>query len=77
MMTEIMKGKTIEEAEAIFNEFHDLVTVSDQEIDLDKMGKLAALAGVRDYPSRVKCATLCWHTLNSVIHGQDSPVSTE
>ena len=77
MMTEVMKGKTVAEAETIFDEFHDLVTGNSGEIDLDKMGKLAALAGVREYPSRIKCATLCWHTLNSVIHGDDTPVSTE
>ena len=76
LMTDLMKGKSINEAENIFNEFHDLVT-HDNEIDLDKMGKLAALAGVREYPARVKCATLCWHTLNSLLQGDRSPVSTE
>ena len=77
LMTEAMKGKSVTEAEDIFNEFHDLVTASDTEIDLDSMGKLAALAGVRDYPARVKCATLCWHTLNAAIHGDETPVTTE
>jgi nitrogen fixation NifU-like protein len=76
LMTDAMKGKSIEEAESIFNEFHELVTNED-EIDLDKMGKLAVLAGVRNYPTRVKCATLCWHTLNSALHGDETPVSTE
>ncbi len=76
LMTDTMKGKSIEEAESIFNEFHDLVTNED-EIDFDKMGKLAVLAGVRNYPTRVKCATLCWHTLNSALHGNETPVSTE
>ena len=76
LMTDAMKGKSIEEAESIFNEFHDLVTNED-EIDFDKMGKLAVLAGVRNYPTRVKCATLCWHTLNSALHGNETPVSTE
>jgi nitrogen fixation NifU-like protein len=76
LMTDAMKGKSIEEAELIFNEFHDLVTNED-EIDFDKMGKLAVLAGVRAYPTRVKCATLCWHTLNSALHGDETPVSTE
>jgi len=76
LMTDAMKGKSIEEAESIFNEFHELVTNED-EIDFDKMGKLAVLAGVRNYPTRVKCATLCWHTLNSALHGDETPVSTE
>ena len=76
LMTEALKGKTIKEAYDIFNQFHDLVT-TDNELDLDKFGKLAALAGVRDYPARVKCATLCWHTLNAALHGEETPVSTE
>ena len=76
LMTEALKGKTIGEAEEIFNRFHELVT-RDEQPDLDTFGKLAALAGVRDYPARVKCATLCWHTLNAALHGQETPVSTE
>ncbi|MCG8324611.1 MAG: iron-sulfur cluster assembly scaffold protein, partial [Thiotrichales bacterium] len=76
LMTEAMKGKSIEEANEIFNRFHGLVT-TDNELDLDTFGKLAALAGVRDYPARVKCATLCWHTLNAALQGDETPVSTE
>lgn len=77
LMTESLKGKTLEEAEQIFNDFHHLVTAENGEADIDKLGKLAALAGVRDYPTRVKCATLCWHTLHSALEGSDTPVSTE
>jgi nitrogen fixation NifU-like protein len=77
LMTEALKGKTKEEAEAIFSEFHHLITDESVEPDLEKLGKLAALAGVRAYPTRVKCATLCWHTLNAVLHGDETPVSTE
>ena len=77
LMTECVKGKSLEEAETIFNDFHELLTDSSQPIDLDRMGKLAVLAGVRDYPSRVKCATLCWHTLKALLEGDDAPVSTE
>lgn len=77
LMTEAMKGKTLNEAEDIFNRFHELVTADSVEIDFDKFGKLAALAGVRDYPTRVKCATLCWHTLHSVLEGNETPVTTE
>lgn len=77
LMTEAMKGKTVEEAEEIFKQFHDLVTADLVEVDFEKFGKLAALAGVRDYPTRVKCATLCWHTLHSIIAGEEKPVTTE
>jgi len=76
LMTEAMRGKTIAQAEAIFEEFHNLVTADGAEVDFDKLGKLAAIAGVRDYPTRVKCATLCWHTLHSAIHGDATTVST-
>ena len=76
LMTDAMKGKTIEEAEELFTEFHHLIT-TDDEVDTEHLGKLAALAGVKDYPARVKCASLCWHTLHSAIQGDDSPVSTE
>ena len=77
LMTEVMKGKLIAEAEALFAGFHELLTGAEADIDLDKMGKLAALAGVRAYPSRIKCATLCWHTLNAAMHGEAEPVTTE
>jgi nitrogen fixation NifU-like protein len=77
LMTEAMKGRTVGEAQEIFDRFHSLVTGSDSPEDQVKLGKLAALAGVRAYPSRVKCAVLCWHTLKSVLAGADAPVSTE
>ena len=76
LMTEAMKGKTLEEAEKLFNVFHNLVT-TDEEADIEKLGKLAELAGVKAYPARVKCASLCWHTLHSVIEGGTTPVHTE
>ena len=76
LMTEAMKGKTVVEAHDIFEQFHDLIT-EDKDVDLEALGKLAALAGVKEYPSRIKCATLCWHTLNSALEGNEQPVSTE
>ncbi len=76
LMTDAMKGKSLEEAEKLFNEFHKLVT-TDDEYDAEYLGKLAALAGVKDYPARVKCASLCWHTLHSALHGENTPVKTE
>lgn len=76
LMTEAMKGKKVNEAQAIFDQFHNMVTDED-EVDMEKLGKLAALAGVKEYPSRIKCATLCWHTLNSALSGNAEAVSTE
>ncbi len=76
LMTDAMKGKSLAEAEMLFNEFHNLIT-TDDDFDSEHLGKLAALAGVKAYPARVKCASLCWHTLHSAILGDDNPVSTE
>ena len=77
LMTEGVKGKSVQEAETLFADFHELLTDTGQAIDSTRMGKLAVLAGVRDYPSRVKCATLCWHTLRALLAGGDATVSTE
>ncbi len=77
LMTDILKGKTREEADALFNDFHELLTAKEIPADSDKLDKLAALAGVRDYPSRIKCATLCWHTLHSALSGEAETVTTE
>ncbi len=70
LMTEHLKGKTQAEAEQIFSQFHKLVAEPDPQVDMPRLGKLAALEGVRQYPARVKCATLCWHTLQSALHGE-------
>ena len=75
LMTESLKGKTRTEALALLEKFHDLLT-SDDEVG-DGLGKLVVFCGVRDYPARVKCATLAWHTLKSALNGADRPVSTE
>jgi nitrogen fixation NifU-like protein len=77
LMTDAMKGRTLPEAEALFNQFHRLITADDAAVDLERFGKLAALAGVREYPTRVKCATLCWHTLHAALAGGEKPVTTE
>lgn len=77
LMTEVMKGKTLEQAEKLFEDFHTLLTSENPEIDLERFGKLAALAGVRDYPTRIKCASLCWHTLHGLLEGVQAPISTE
>lgn len=78
LMTEAMKDKNIAQAEEIFDRFHQLITDKSAAIDYEQLGKLAVLAGVREYPTRVKCATLCWHTLHAALQGAaDQPVSTE
>ncbi len=78
MMTESIKGKTLEEVQSLFKSFHDLVTGhKDSETCEVCVGKLKALAGVKEYPMRVKCATLCWHTLNAAIESKEDIVSTE
>jgi nitrogen fixation NifU-like protein len=74
IMTEAVLGKRLEEVETLFREFHQLVTQN--RVPEVELGKLAVLAGVRDYPSRVKCATLPWHTLQAALNHQ-AKVSTE
>ena len=78
LMTQAVKGKTVAEAEAMFRDFHAMVTGEDQrEETADRLGKLAVLAGVREFPSRVKCATLAWHTLRAALRGAGEAVSTQ
>lgn len=78
VMTTVLKGKTLSEAEEAFNLFHELVTAPpDEELDADHLGKLAVFSGVREFPARVKCASLAWHTLHAAINSNDAPVSTE
>jgi len=78
MMTSEMKGNTLREAQNLFEEFHKMVTgCLDAPADIDRLGKLAVFSGVREFPTRVKCATLAWHTLQAALEGQDRPVTTE
>jgi nitrogen fixation NifU-like protein len=81
LLTEAVRGKTVTEVEHLFNEVHDVLTHHDAPVDVARLGKLAALTGVREFPSRVKCASLSWHTLNSALHTNAqktaAPVSTE
>ncbi len=73
LMTEHVKGKTLEEVEADFERFHELVTSSpSEEADTEGLGKLAVFAGVREYPMRVKCATLAWHALKAALEGGET-----
>src|SRR5262249_35527536 len=78
MMTTVVKGKTKEEAEILFNEFHRMVKGDlDPETESHHLGRLTILAGVREFPARVKCASLSWHTLRAALEGKDESVSTE
>lgn len=77
LLTEAVKGKTREEVKVLFEDMHALLTQHDANVDIAKLGKLAALSGVREFPARVKCASLCWHTLNAALEQQAEPVTTE
>ncbi len=78
LMSTIIKGKSKEEAGIIFEKFHDLVTGKlTGEAEIEELGKLAVFAGVRDFPARVKCASLAWHTMMTALQGKDEKVTTE
>ena len=77
LMTDAVKGKTVAEATALFEQFHAMIT-SDTETPAADLGKLSVLAGVREFPTRIKCASLAWHTMKAAVaHENDAPVSTE
>ena len=78
VMTTLLKGKTVAEAQQIFDEFQKVITSdSNSEPDLEKIGKLAVFAGVREFPTRVKCASLVWHTVMAAMQDKEEIVSTE
>jgi nitrogen fixation NifU-like protein len=77
MMTESLRGKTRAEAEALFERFHDLVTGEPVKPGGPDLGKLAVFSGVSEFPVRVKCASLPWHTFKAALRGEATPVSTE
>jgi nitrogen fixation NifU-like protein len=74
IMTEALRGKTVDDALALFQRFHELVTAEGDDGDV---GKLAVFKGVRAFPMRVKCATLAWHTLRAALDREEAPVTTE
>lgn len=76
LMTEALKGLAEKEAETLFTAFHAMLTDPGQALPAG-LGKLEVLAGVREFPSRIKCATLAWHTLQAALHAADRPVTTE
>lgn len=78
LMTASVKGKTKAEAEELFDRFREMVMGErDAGFDEEALGKLAVFSGVREFPVRVKCATLAWHTLRAALEGEGEPVSTE
>ena len=78
VMSAIVKGKTKAEAEALFERFHSLVTgASNGTTEIENLGKLAAFSGVSEFPARVKCATLAWHTLKAALDAKEEVVTTE
>lgn len=77
LLTERLIGQTVEEARKTFDELHVVFTSTDEPQDLDALGKLGALAGVRAYPSRIKCASLSWHALNNALTSGEITTSTE
>jgi nitrogen fixation protein NifU and related proteins len=78
LMSSMVKGKPVEEAEKLFEKFHDLITgkLGDNP-DTEELGKLAVFAGVRDFPARVKCASLAWHTMINALKEEKDIVTTE
>jgi nitrogen fixation NifU-like protein len=77
LMTDAVKGKTVAEADALFDAVHRMVTAKAAPADLEALGKLTVLSGVVEFPVRVKCASLAWHTLRAALHEQGEPVTTE
>jgi nitrogen fixation protein NifU and related proteins len=78
VMSSLVKGRTISEAEELFREFHRLVKGEiEGEEEVERLGKLAAFAGVSEFPARVKCASLAWHTLHAAVQSDATSVSTE
>ncbi|MBS0375429.1 MAG: SUF system NifU family Fe-S cluster assembly protein [Proteobacteria bacterium] len=76
LMTEAVKGRSRAEVERLYATVHELLTRADAPVTAE-LGKLAALSGVREFPARVKCASLCWHTLHAALAGTAAPVTTE
>jgi len=77
VMSATVKGKSKEEAEQIFETFHRLVTGDASGLSAADLGRLAAFSGVSEFPARIKCATLAWHTLRSALEGKEEKISTE
>ena len=78
LMSAIIKGKSVEEAKKLFEKFHDLITGKlDENTSIEELGKLAVLSGVKEFPMRVKCASLAWHTMLTALKNESKTVTTE
>ncbi len=77
MMTQSIKGQSLERAQEIFDAFHHMITEPDGELDLDTLGDLETLSGISEYPTRIKCAVLAWHTMKAALSGETTEVTTE
>ena len=77
VMTTLLKGKNVTEAVSMFETFHQLVTGELKDISYETLGKLAAFAGVSEFPARVKCASLAWHTMRNALDAKTEAVTTE
>ncbi|MCH7606587.1 MAG: SUF system NifU family Fe-S cluster assembly protein [Chloroflexi bacterium] len=77
MLTESVKGQTVDRAREVFDAFHRMLTEPDEEVDYDTLEDLESLAGVSEFPTRIKCAILAWHTLSAALDGQSDAVTTE
>jgi nitrogen fixation NifU-like protein len=77
MLTQRIKGMTVKEAEEMFHQFHKMLTQPGAEVDYDMLEDLELLSGVAEYPTRIKCAILVWHTLRAALQGKEDVVTTE
>ena len=77
MLTQSVKGQSVERAQEIFDAFHTMLTEPDAELDYDILDDLECLAGVSEFPTRIKCAVLAWHTLRAALDGKAEGVTTE
>ena len=77
MMTQSIKGRSLDEAHVIFDAFHNMITHPNEEPDFDVLGDLETLSGVNEYPTRIKCAVLAWHTMRSALNDDGQTVTTE
>lgn len=77
MMTQSIKGRSLDDAHVIFDAFHNMLTHPNEEPDYDTLGDLETLSGVNEYPTRIKCAVLAWHTMRSALNDDGQTVTTE
>lgn len=77
MMTQSIQGQSVERAQEIFDAFHHMITEPGSELDYDTLGDLETLSGINEYPTRIKCAVLAWHTMKAALAGESNEVTTE